>query len=341
LRSLKRVPPLSIPEPHVCAPIDANGNLTSDGTKTYFWNALNQLVEVKEGSTTVATFEYDGKGRRTEKTAGGLTRTYVYDAEDIVEERISGSSSDTIRYHHGVGIDEPLARTNGSSVTTYYLADHLGSVVQESSAAGAITLEREYDPWGELLQGSTTSGYAFTGREWDAETGLNFYRARYYDPRRARFLSEDSAYRAGNLYSCVANSPANRIDPSGHWIMFLPLVPAAVTAVETAVIYTTATLAGLAIAELIGPLLAKDTEADIDKMNEKAFDESKRIPKEPKVYPVDDPEDALDNIEKTADLIRRKSGRDPIETIDKSINKVRKPQASTPGGKQKTKSSCP
>lgn len=39
-----------------------------------------------------------------------MTRTYIYDAEDIVEERISGISSDTIRYHHGVGIDEPLAR---------------------------------------------------------------------------------------------------------------------------------------------------------------------------------------------------------------------------------------
>jgi len=54
-------------EPPVCAPIDANGNLTSDGTKTYVWNALNQLVEVKEGTTTIATFEYDGAGRRTEK----------------------------------------------------------------------------------------------------------------------------------------------------------------------------------------------------------------------------------------------------------------------------------
>jgi YD repeat-containing protein len=115
---------LSMAEPHICAPIDANGNLTSDGTKTYLWNALNQLVEVKEGSTTIATFEYDGEGRRTEKVAAGLTHQYLYDAEDIVEERISRSSSDTIRYHHGIGIDEPLARTNGSSVTTYYLDNH-------------------------------------------------------------------------------------------------------------------------------------------------------------------------------------------------------------------------
>jgi YD repeat-containing protein len=84
---------------------DANGNLTSDGTKTYYWNALNQFVEVKEGTTTIATFEYDGAGRRTEKVAAGLTHQYIYDAEDIVEERISGSSSDTIRFYHGAGID--------------------------------------------------------------------------------------------------------------------------------------------------------------------------------------------------------------------------------------------
>jgi len=74
---------------------------------------------VKEGSTTVATFEYDGKGRRTEKTAGGVTRTYIYDVEDIVEERITGSSSDTIRYYHGADIDEPLARKNSGEVVTH------------------------------------------------------------------------------------------------------------------------------------------------------------------------------------------------------------------------------
>jgi YD repeat-containing protein len=144
---------------------DANGNLTSDGTKTYVWNALNQLVEVKEATTTIATFEYDGEGRRTEKVAAGLTHQYIYDAEDIVEERISGSTSDTIRYYHGAGIDEPLARKNSSDVVAYYLADHLGGIVQETNASGAVTLEREYDPWGVATAGATTSGHAFTGRE--------------------------------------------------------------------------------------------------------------------------------------------------------------------------------
>ena len=203
--------------PHVCAPIDANGNLTSDGTKTYYWNALNQLVEVKEGTTTIATFEYDGQRRRTKKTAAGVTRTYIYDAEDIVEERITGSSSDTIRYYHGIGIDQPLARKNSSDVVTYYLADHLGSIVQESSAAGAITFEREYDPWGVPSQGASTSGHAFTGREWDAETGLLYSRARYYHPDSGRFISQDPLGFGGgrNFYDYVGSGPTTRIDPTG------------------------------------------------------------------------------------------------------------------------------
>jgi RHS repeat-associated protein len=196
---------------------DANGNLTADGTKTYFWNALNQLVEVKEGSTTIATFEYDGDGQRTEKVAAGLTHRYIYDGEDIVEERISGSSSDTIRYYQGAGIDVPLARKNSSDVVAYYLADHLGSIVQETDATGAVGLNREYDAWGVLLQGASSSGFAFTGREWDAEIGLYYYRARYYDASSGRFASQDPIGLLGgfNWMSYVANRPVGAIDPFG------------------------------------------------------------------------------------------------------------------------------
>jgi RHS repeat-associated protein len=196
---------------------DANGNLTADGTKTYFWNALNQLVEVKEGPTTIATFEYDGKGRRTKKIAGGITRTYIYDAEDIVEERISGSSSDTIRYYHGAGIDEPLARKTSSDVVSYYLADHLGSIVQETSSSAAVTLEREHDAWGVAIQGGSNSGYAFTGREWDSEIGLSYHRARYYEPSAARWLTEDPiGFEGGiNYYRYVNGTPTLATDSDG------------------------------------------------------------------------------------------------------------------------------
>ena len=210
-------PPLSMAEPDICAPIDANGNLTSDGAKTYYWNALNQLVEVKEGTTTIATFEYDGDGRRTEKVAAGLTHQYLYDAEDIVEERISGSSSDTIRYYHGAGIDEPMARKNSSDVVAYYLADHLGSVVQETNASGAVILGREYGPWGDLLSGTSTAGYAFQGREWDSEIALYYFRARYYNAAAGAWASDDPIAFAGgpNFTQFVNNNPLRFVDPFG------------------------------------------------------------------------------------------------------------------------------
>src|SRR5207245_8530451 len=71
--------------------------------------------------------------------------------------------------------------------------------------------------WGNLLQGSATGGYAFTGRDWDAETGLYYYRSRYYDPTLGRFISEDTiGTDAGpNVYAYVDNNPILLTDPNG------------------------------------------------------------------------------------------------------------------------------
>ena len=193
---------------------DANGSLTGDGTKTYQWDAENRLVAIIQGGTTLAAFSYDGKGRRAQKTAGGVTHSYVYDAADVIEERLGSGS--TYRYVRGPGVDEHWAMRDGSGTVSYYLADHLGSVVQTTNAAGAVTLAREYDPYGNLLSGASTAGYAFTGREWDAETGLYYYRARYYDPSLARFVSEDRVRDGqGSRYGYVRNRSTTLGDPSG------------------------------------------------------------------------------------------------------------------------------
>ncbi|HZM51410.1 MAG TPA: RHS repeat-associated core domain-containing protein [Vicinamibacteria bacterium] len=190
---------------------DANGSLTGVGTKTYEWDGANRLVRVLDGGNEIARFVYDGQGRRSQKIAAGVTRTYVYDGEDIIEERPSTGA--TMRYVHGSGIDQPLARVE-SGTTSYYLADHLCSIVQTTDATATVTLTRQYDAWGNLLQGSGTAGYAFTGREWDPETGLYYYRARYYDPKAGRFLSEDPI-GGMSLFSYVDNRPVNSVDPEG------------------------------------------------------------------------------------------------------------------------------
>jgi RHS repeat-associated protein len=71
--------------------------------------------------------------------------------------------------------------------------------------------------------------YSFTGREFDTETGLYYFRARYTDPRTGRFLSEDPNGLGGgdhNLYRYVGNSPTNATDPTGEF--FVPIIAAAV-----------------------------------------------------------------------------------------------------------------
>jgi RHS repeat-associated protein len=193
---------------------DPNGNLTGDGVKTYEWDAENRLVAVKQGGSTLASFTYDGNGRRATKTAGGTTLTYVYDGAQFLEERPSAGA--TKRHVYGPGIDQPLAQVTGGT-TSYSVADHLGSVVRATDAAGAPTLTREYDPWGNPLAGSSTSGFAFTGREWDAEVQLAYYRARHYDPKLGRFLSEDDmGFLAGpNFYAYVLGNPTTLTDPMG------------------------------------------------------------------------------------------------------------------------------
>ena len=149
--------------------------------------------------------------------AGGVTTTYTYSGDDILRE-IRGAT--TLRYVHGPDIDEPLAVDDGTSLS-YYHADGLGSVVKKTNAAGAATQTRQYDAWGNLESGASEPGCAFTGREWDPETGLYYYRARYYDPKIGAFISEDligSADRALdelNAYRYVGNDPVNRLDPTG------------------------------------------------------------------------------------------------------------------------------
>jgi len=86
---------------------------------------------------------------------------------------------------HGMANDEPLAAEGGSGLT-YYHADGLGSIVRTTNASGAVTAERRYTTWGNLETGAGEPGYAFTGREWDPETGLHSYRARYYDSNLGR-----------------------------------------------------------------------------------------------------------------------------------------------------------
>lgn len=118
-------------------------------------------------------------------------------------------------------LDEPVAMLR-SSTTSYYQADALGSITSLSNVAGTLAQTYTFDSFGKqtAASGSLTNPFQFTGREFDTETNLSYYRARYYDPTIGRFLSEDQRDASGlgefpNLYFYVKNSPVNLIDPFG------------------------------------------------------------------------------------------------------------------------------
>ena len=176
----------------------------------YSWNAEKQLIqaELTEAGTTVRTltFAYDAFGRRVEKqvTENGTTKTtsYVYDGEDILL-RIDndGSTTTTTYYVHGPGIDEPLAMIR-SGQTYFYHADGLGSIVAITDSSQAIVQHYDYGTFGQLTASDDfANGYTFTGREWDEELGLYYYRARYYDAQTGRFISKDPIAIRGNIYN--------------------------------------------------------------------------------------------------------------------------------------------
>ena len=87
-----------------------------------------------------------------------------------------------------------------------------------TDTTGNLVEAYRYNAYGQPLQVSTVGNpYMFTGRRFDSETGLYYYRARYYSPQLRRFIEPDPiGFEGGmNLYAYVGNDPVNLIDPYG------------------------------------------------------------------------------------------------------------------------------
>ena len=197
---------------------DANGNTLGDAQgRTFTWDFENRLTQVVNPGVGTTTFRYDPFGRRIQKSGPLGTTNYLYDGNNLIEE-MDGSGNVLARYTQGTKVDEPLSALRGGT-TSYYQADGLGSVTSLSNGAGALANTYSYDSFGKLTAstGTLTNPFQYTGREFDSETGIYEYRARYLDQNIGRFISQDPAgYKAGmNVYRYARNNPALFVDPSG------------------------------------------------------------------------------------------------------------------------------
>jgi RHS repeat-associated protein len=179
-------------------------------------------------------YSYDPLGRRigkvTDLYGSSVETRYCYLGEQVVEEQDAlGGTQAT--YVYGPGIDEVLTMNRGG-VDYYYHSDDLNSVMAVTDAAGAVVERYEYGDYGEpeFMDGGGVSipeslvgnTRLFTGREYDPETGLYYYRTRHLDPAAGRFTSRDTigiwgdAANLGNGYTYVGNNPATHTDPTGE-----------------------------------------------------------------------------------------------------------------------------
>lgn len=195
---------------------DANGNLTVDGSgNQFFYDAENHQKEVKDsGNNSLGTYYYDGEGRRVKKVAGSETTIFVYDG-------------------NGQMVAEYSTVTATTPQVSYLTQDHLGSPRVITNEIGAVTSRKDFSTFGETSTASQRSsglGYQapnlredYTGYEKDAESGLEFAQARYYNPTHGRYTSIDPLTASAsiknpqtfNRYSYVLNSPYKFVDPLG------------------------------------------------------------------------------------------------------------------------------
>jgi RHS repeat-associated protein len=224
---------------------DNNGNTLTDAAgKSYAWDFENRLKQVTlPNSGGMVSFLYDPFGRRVEKISPTTTSIFAYDGDNLVET-VNASGGEVASYAQGPNIDEPLAMDRSGTID-YYEQDGLGSVTSLTASNGSVAQSYTYDSFGNQTasSGSLTNYFRYTGREFDKETNLYYYRARYYDPTTGRFLSEDPLRfgigptvrhsRSGwmshlmtpsalhghsaDFYAYVTNSPTNGTDPRGLW----------------------------------------------------------------------------------------------------------------------------
>jgi RHS repeat-associated protein len=212
---------------------DTAGNMINNGVATYVYDDENRLI-----ATAAYSYIYDGDGRRVEKctqgTSPGLCATTgaagtMYWrgtlSEPLTETNLSGNLQNVYIFFNG----KRVARSDSTGAIHYYFSSYLGShAVVENATGSACEQDIDYYPYGGVEEDYcpvVSQNYRFTGKEHDAESGLENFEARYDASSIGRFMTPDDGSdqtvddpQSWNLYAYVRNQPLRYVDPTGHGV---------------------------------------------------------------------------------------------------------------------------
>jgi len=212
---------------------DGAGNLLSDGTTTYSYDALSRLTGLTPLSGTAPTESdgYNGDGVLVTQTVGGVLTQYAQDLaapagqSEVLATTTGGSPTATSDDLYGGGDERLAGVSNGGVTRAWYGTDLQGSVRYTTDdggnvgdgSAGNVGGPAGYDPYGAPEGTSAPAPFGYTGELQDPGTGLVNLRARTYNPAVGQFLTRDPLeQQTGQAYAYAGGDPVNNADPSGQ-----------------------------------------------------------------------------------------------------------------------------
>jgi YD repeat-containing protein len=182
---------------------------------SYQYDYENRLKRIDNPDGTYSEYRYDPFGNRIKKDVNGTVTWFVYDLmkslPDVIAE-YDGGGALVAGYTHGRGVDEAISMRRGGS-SYYFFNDALESVTSLSDSNENTVNSYEYDAFGIVVNNTelVMNSYGFTGRALDNESGLIYYRMRYYDPGIE--LEVENAEEMNGACQELGMEEGYRIDP--------------------------------------------------------------------------------------------------------------------------------
>lgn len=191
----------------------------------FSWTAESRLAALKVVGGDSVELAYDAAGRLARrKLIGAAARFFLWQGDNLLAE-IDSVTGKVAEYSYYPGLDNPHAVITGTTPHFAHL-DGIGNVIALTDSAKNVKRDYDFDAWGGLRGGTDSKPFnnadraRFKSALWlGPQVDVYYMRARWYESKSGRFLSEDPVGLAGgvNPYSYAVDDPVNNADPTGQW----------------------------------------------------------------------------------------------------------------------------